>query len=62
MIFFIFVLPLYIMYLLGKRSKGSSGIIQSLYYGILIDEYNPQHYFWEFLKIYLRSKKKKYIF
>ena len=39
MVIFIFGVPFYILYLLGKRKDKSEGIIQSLYYGILLDEY-----------------------
>lgn len=39
MVIFIFGVPFYILYLLGKRKDKSEGIIQSLYYGILLDEF-----------------------
>jgi hypothetical protein len=47
------------MFLLSKTTKKSTGLVQSLYYGILVDEYKKESFYWEFLKIYLRSKYKK---
>ena len=53
---FIVALPALMLYRINQRKKIVNSILVQLQYGILIYEYNDRSFYWEFVKIYLRSK------